>query len=75
MSTEQLEKLSTELEIPEGVTVTYKKPIVSVQGPLGKTYKNFKKIPVTIEVVQSTGNKRQKSCNNEYCKIIDQKSL
>ena len=51
MSTEQLEKLSTELEIPEGVTVTYKKPIVSVQGPLGKTYKNFKKIPVTIEVV------------------------
>ena len=51
MSNEQLEKLSTELEIPEGVTVTYKKPIVSVQGPLGKTYKNFKKIPVTIEVV------------------------
>ena len=50
MSTEQLEKLSTELEIPEGVTVTYNKPIITVQGPLGKTYKNFKKIPVTIEV-------------------------
>ena len=50
MSTEQLEKLSTEIEIPEGVTVTYKKPIVTVEGPLGKTYKNFKKIPVTIEV-------------------------
>ena len=50
MSTEQTEKLSTEIEIPDGVTVTYKKPIVSVQGPLGKTHKNFKKIPVTIEV-------------------------
>ena len=52
MSTEQLEKLSTEIEIPEGVTVTYKKPIVTVQGPLGKTNKNFKKIPVTIEVTE-----------------------
>ena len=51
MSTEQLEKLSTEIEIPEGVTVTYNKPIVMVQGPLGKTFKNFKKIPVTIEVI------------------------
>ena len=50
MSTEQLEKLATELEIPEGVTVTYNKPIITVHGPLGKTYKNFKKIPVTIDV-------------------------
>ena len=53
MSTEQLEKLSTEIEIPDGVTVTYKKPIISVEGPLGKTHKNFKKIPVTIEVTDS----------------------
>ena len=51
MSTELVDKLAAEVEIPEGVTVTYKKPIVYVQGPLGKTYKNFKKIPVTIEVV------------------------
>ena len=43
MSTEQLEKLATELEIPDGVTVTYNKPMITVQGPLGKTYKNFKK--------------------------------
>ena len=50
MSTEQLEKLSTEIEVPDGVTVSYNKPIIMVQGPLGKTYKNFKKIPVTIEV-------------------------
>ena len=48
MSTELIDKLSAEVEIPEGVTVTYKKPIVTVEGPLGKTSKNFKKIPVTI---------------------------
>ena len=51
MSTEQIEKLSAELEILEGVTVTYNKPMITVQGPLGKTWKSFKKIPVTIEVV------------------------
>ena len=51
MSTEQIEKLSTELEIPEGVTVTYNKPMITVQGQLGKTWKSFKKIPVTIEIV------------------------
>ncbi len=50
MSTELVDKLATELEIPEGVTVTYKKPMITVQGPLGKTWKSFKKIPVDIEV-------------------------
>ena len=50
MSTELVDKLVTELEIPEGVTVTYKKPMITVQGPLGKTWKSFKKIPVDIEV-------------------------
>ncbi len=50
MSTELVDKLATELKIPEGVTVTYKKPMITVQGPLGKTWKSFKKIPVDIEV-------------------------
>ena len=50
MSTELVDKLATELEIPEGVSVTYKKPMITVQGPLGKTWKSFKKIPVDIEV-------------------------
>ena len=50
MSTSKLEKLATELEIPEEVTVTYDKPMIKVQGPLGKTWKSFKKIPVTIDV-------------------------
>ena len=50
MSTELVDKLASELEIPEGVTVTYNKPMINVEGPLGKTWKSFKKIPVTIEV-------------------------
>ena len=50
MSTELVDKLATELEIPEGVTVTYKNPMITVQGPLGKTWKSYKKIPVDIEV-------------------------
>ena len=50
MSTSQIDKLTTELEIPEGVTVAYNKPMITVQGPLGKTWKSFKKIPVTINV-------------------------
>ncbi len=53
MSTKQLEKLATELDIPEGVTVTYNKPILTVQGQLGKTYKSVKKIPVTIEIADN----------------------
>ena len=43
MSTELIDKLAAELEIPEGVTVTYDKPMITVQGPLGKTWKVSKK--------------------------------
>ena len=50
MSTKLVDKLAAELEIPEGVTVTYKRPMITVTGPLGKTWKSFKKIPVDIEV-------------------------
>lgn len=50
MSTKQLEKFETEVSIPEGITVSLNKHMLHVQGPLGKTYKNFKKIPVEIKV-------------------------
>jgi large subunit ribosomal protein L6 len=49
MST-KLEKLETVVEVPEGVTVSLNKNMLQVQGPLGKTFKNFKKIPVNLEV-------------------------
>jgi hypothetical protein len=41
MSTELVDKLAAELEIPEGVTVTYKRPMITVTGPLGKPWKSF----------------------------------
>jgi len=50
MSTKQLDKFETEVSIPEGVTVSLNKYMLQVQGPLGKTYKSFKKIPVGIQV-------------------------
>jgi large subunit ribosomal protein L6 len=50
MSTKQLEKFSTELQIPENVKVSFKSYMLTVEGPLGKTYKNFRKIPVSIEI-------------------------
>ena len=49
MSTKQIEKFSTEVEIPENVAVSFKSNMLNVEGPLGKTYKNFKKIPVDIQ--------------------------
>ena len=50
MSTKQQTKFSTEVQIPENVKVSFKKNMLNVEGPLGKTYKNFKKIPVDILV-------------------------
>ena len=50
MSTKQLEKFQTKIIIPDKVSVSKKKNMLYVEGPLGKTYKNFKKIPVEIEI-------------------------
>ena len=54
MSTKQLGKFSTEVEIPDDVKVSFKSHMLNVEGPLGKTYKNFKKIPVDIEIGDSS---------------------
>ena len=50
MSTKQLEKPATEIQIPKDVKVDLKGSMLEVQGPLGKVYKNFKKIPVIIQI-------------------------
>ena len=50
MSTKQLDKFSTEFKIPENVKVSFKSSMLTVEGPLGKTYKNFRRIPVDIEI-------------------------
>ena len=50
MSTDQLEKFQDAIDIPEGIKVTQKKHMLSFVGPLGKTYKSFRTIPVNIEL-------------------------
>ena len=49
MST-KLDEFQEIIEIPEGINVTIKKHMMQFQGPLGKTFKSFRKIPVNIEV-------------------------
>jgi len=39
MSTSQLEKFQDEVVIPEGITVTQKKNMLTFVGPLGNTQK------------------------------------
>ena len=43
MSTEQLEKFQDEVEIPEGVTITQKKHMLTFVGPLGKAHQSIVK--------------------------------
>ena len=50
MSTKQIENTATEIQVPDDVKVDLKGSMLHVQGPLGKTHKNFKKIPVLIEI-------------------------
>jgi len=50
MSTEVLGKMSAEIVIPDSVKLGFKSNMLSVEGPLGKAHKNFKKIPVKIEL-------------------------
>ncbi len=50
MSTEQVEIHEAKIEVPDKVKVSESHRILSVEGPLGKTRKNFKKIPVDLKV-------------------------
>jgi len=50
MSTKQTENHELIITVPETVKVTEKHRILNVEGPLGKTRKNFKKIPVDLQV-------------------------
>ncbi|MCV0400580.1 MAG: 50S ribosomal protein L6 [Nitrosopumilus sp.] len=50
MSTKQLEEFTNQVDIPEGVTVTVNKHMLSFVGPLGKTHKSFRDIPVNVQV-------------------------
>lgn len=52
MSTKQVEKFQDEIIIPEGVKITQNKHMLAFEGPLGKTFKSFRKIPVKIEITE-----------------------
>jgi large subunit ribosomal protein L6 len=52
MSTSQIEKFQDEIVIPEGVKVTQKKDMLSFEGPLGKTHKSFRSIPINVEITE-----------------------
>ena len=52
MSTEQIEKFQDEVVIPEGVKISQKKHMLTFEGPLGKTFKSFRSIPVKIEITE-----------------------
>jgi large subunit ribosomal protein L6 len=56
MSIKQVEKLQEELIIPQGVKITKNKNMLKFEGPLGKTYKNFKNIPVEIVINENKIN-------------------
>ncbi|MGH9999144.1 MAG: 50S ribosomal protein L6 [Nitrosopumilaceae archaeon] len=50
MSTEQVEIQETTISIPDKVKVTLTKRMLYVEGQLGKTRKDFKKIPVDLSI-------------------------
>ena len=47
MSTKQFQET---IEIPEGINIIVDKHMLGFQGPLGKTFKSFRKIPINVEV-------------------------
>ena len=75
MSTSQLEKFQDEVVIPEGITVTQKKHMLTFVGPLGKTHKSFRLIPVEVKIVENKillkaiGSKKKRLCNSTHSKI------
>ena len=71
MSTKQMEKLDLEIEIPKDVSVKFKGRMLQVQGPLGKTHKSFKKIPVAIEIVENKINLKAMGTRKKHYAILN----
>jgi len=71
MSTKQIEKSAIEIQIPDDVKVNLKGSMLHVQGPLGKVYKNFKKIPVIIEINDDKIHLRRTGERKKYQAILN----
>ena len=65
MSTKQVQVHESSLPIPDKVKVSLTKRILSVEGPLGKTRRDFKRIPVDLHVegknivIKSLGSRKR----------------
>ena len=77
MSTEKQEsKFETSVEVPEKVNVSLKKTMLEVSGPLGKTFKSFRKIPVTLNMNdKSISIKTQGKRKKDYAVLNTAKSI
>ena len=71
MSTKQMEKLGLEIEIPKDVNVKLKGRMLQVQGPLGKTHKSFRKIPVIIEIIENKINLKATGTRKKHYAILN----
>ena len=71
MSTKQIENSTVEIQIPKDVKVNLKGGMLQVQGPLGKVYKNFKKIPVLIQINDNKIILRKTGERNKHLAILN----
>jgi len=71
MSTKQEEVFEATLDVPAKVKVSLDKHMLHVEGPLGKTHKNFKRIPVEIEIADNKVKVRAISTRKKYRAIAN----
>ena len=71
MSTKQQEIFESTYEVPQKVKVSLTKHMLHVEGPLGKTHKNFKKIPVEIEVKDNKVSIKAVNARKKYFAIAN----
>jgi len=75
MST-KLDEFQEIMEIPEGIKITIKNHMMQFQGPLGKTFKSFRKIPVNFEISEGKLNiKTQGKRKRDYSILHTARSL
>src|SRR5574337_106010 len=70
MSTEQVEIHEVTIGVPDKVKVSESHRILNVEGPLGKTRKNFKKIPVELKVDGKNIVLKSLGTRNKYYSIF-----
>jgi large subunit ribosomal protein L6 len=70
MST-KVEIFQTTFDVPQKAKVSLNKHMLHVEGPLGKTHKNFKKIPVELEVKDNKVTVKAMNTRKKYFAIAN----